>query len=73
MTPQHTNDDSRLPVRWAVILLAAAPVGGVTGAGAGMMADAAYGPAIGLMVGTATGIAAFIATMNRLHRMLGHD
>ncbi|MFJ4428460.1 hypothetical protein [Streptomyces bobili] len=73
MSTQHTNDDFRLPVRWAVIQLVSAPVGGVTGTGAGMMADATYGPGVGVMVGMATGIAALIATMHKMHRMLGRN
>ncbi|MEU6400724.1 hypothetical protein ABZ867_27560 [Streptomyces cinnamoneus] len=71
MSTQHTNDDSQLPVRWAVIQLVSAAVGGVTGTGAGMMADATYGPGVGVMVGMAAGIPTFIATMYKMHRMLG--
>ncbi|MEU8868989.1 hypothetical protein [Streptomyces umbrinus] len=73
MSSQHTNDESRLPVRWAVIQFVSALAGGGTGTGAGMMAAAMYGPGVGVTVGMATGIAAFIATMYKMHRMLDHN
>ncbi|MER5757709.1 hypothetical protein [Streptomyces sp. NPDC002082] len=79
--PQHGNaaeqrshvaadNEGRLPLRWGIILPAAAftsgTVGMAAGVGAGLMTD----PVLGIAAGIATGITTFSGAAYRLHRML---